>query len=101
MNTGRRLMRYAAAAILTGAVAIAGWFYFNKDSDAGPVMAQIEKISDDTKVSEDDMSSFLESETLPAPINTAVVNDDIDESDIKEMLADVSEDELQQYITTL
>ncbi|HEY0679166.1 MAG TPA: hypothetical protein VGD17_12815 [Chitinophagaceae bacterium] len=100
MNT-RRFTRYAAAAILTGALAIGGWFYLNRSANTEQTVAGIEKISDDNKVSDEEMSSFIENETLPLVVSTSSVNEDIDESDVKEMLAEVSEDELQQFLITL
>lgn len=103
MNAGRRLMRYAVAAVITGAIAIGGWFYFNNEGTTGAdpqVATAIEKISDDSKVSEEEMANYLETETLPVAINTAA-NEEMDATDLKEMLADATEDELQQFITTL
>lgn len=103
MNAGRRFMRYAAAAIITGALAIGGWFYFNNSGtvkDQQLATTAMEKISDDSKVSDEEMANYLETETLPIALNIAA-NAEINEADIREMLSEATEDELQQFITTL
>lgn len=103
MNTGRRFMRYAVAAIVAGALVISGWFYFaNSNTTTATeqqIAATIDPISDDAKVSDEEMADYLETETMPIAINTA--NEEMNETDIKEMLTDATEDELQQFITTL
>lgn len=103
MNAGRRMMRYAVAAVLAGALLIAGWFYFANSNTTGTdqqIAATIDPMSDDARVSDEEMADYLETETLPIAVNTAA-NDDMDATAIKEMLADATEDELQQFITTL
>jgi hypothetical protein len=107
MNPARRLMRYAAAAVITGAMAIGGWLYFNNDKtviDSDLQLAAVDQISDDGKVSDEEMASYLENETFAT--NTASVentgnDDELNASDVKEMLSDVSEDELKDYLITL
>ena len=102
VSMGRKIMRYAVAAVVVGIMAIGGWLYFNTKTVVTPGVAGVETISDDTKVSEEEMTNFLENETVTAAITTSFDNDtDMDEADVKEMLSDVSEDELQQYLTTL
>lgn len=105
MNTSRRFMRYAAAAVVAGVMAVAGWFYFANNSSQGisdPVIAGVDGLSEDNKISDEEISKYLEAETIP--VATAVIfpeNDEMSASDIKEMLSDVSDDELQQYLTIL
>ncbi|MGB8191021.1 MAG: hypothetical protein WCF67_03835 [Chitinophagaceae bacterium] len=108
MNPARRLMRYAAAAVITGAIAIGGWLYFNNDkpvTDPDTKLAAVDKISDDSKVSDEEMASYLENETFIATNTASVENtgkdDELNASDVKEMLSDVSEDELKDYLITL
>ena len=103
MNAGRRFMRYAVAAVVAGAIAIGGWFYFgnsNTKVTEQQIAATIDPISDDAKVSDEEMADYLETETLPVAINTAT-SEEMNETDIKEMLTEATEDELQQFITTL
>lgn len=102
VSMGRRFIRYAAAAVITGALAIGGWFYFNNNVQDKQI-AGVEKMSDDAKLSDQEMSDFLENETVPlAALSTQTTdNTDMDETDVKDMLSDISEDELQQFLTTL
>jgi hypothetical protein len=109
MTFGRKVLRYAAAAIITGVMAIGGWMYFGKDTSTSATQEQagaiaiIENMFNDQKVSEDDISNFLENETFPAAtaMNVQVSEEPMDEKDIREMLSDVSEEELNQFIITL
>jgi hypothetical protein len=97
---GRKIMRHAVAAAVAGIIVIAGWFFFN--SPVTPTnVAGVEKISEDAKVSDEEMTKFLENETVTAAVQTSFDNADMNEADVKEMLTDVSDDELQQYLTTL
>ena len=43
------------------------------------------------------MADYLETETFPVANNTAT-NEEMNETDIKEMLTEATEDELQQYL---
>lgn len=104
VSMGRRVMRVAVAALVAGVMAIGAWLYFGTTSGPEVASAGIEKISDDNKISDEEMTRFLENESLTASVSTAAFDDsniDMDEADIKEMLSDVSDDELQQYLTTL
>jgi hypothetical protein len=102
VSMGRKIMRYAVAAMVAGIMAIGGWLYFSGDNVTGDV-ANIEKISDDAKVSEEEMNKFLENGSLTATVSTVAFDTEAEmsETDVKEMLTDVSDDELQQYLTTL
>lgn len=105
MNTSRRFMRYAAAAVVAGVMAVAGWFYFANNSTGTAreqSLAAVEQLSDDSKISDEELDKYLESETFPV-VTAATLpgNEEMNASDIKEMLSDVTEDELQQYLTTL
>lgn len=103
MNAGRRFMRYAVAAVIAGAMAIGGWLYFdntNTTQQEQVATATIETMSDDSKLSDEEMADYLATETLPIAINTSV-SEDMDATDIGEMLSEATEDELQQFITTL
>ena len=103
MNAGRRFMRYAVAAVIAGVMAIGGWLYFNSSNTTDQqqvAAATIETMSDDSKLSDEEMANYLETETLPIAINTSVP-EEMDATDIREMLSEATEDELQQFITTL
>lgn len=106
VSMSRRIVRYAAAAVITGAIAISGWLYFNNSgaTGTGTETAQIiEKIGSDKTISDEEISSYLETATIPVmAVNTVqVADEEMDSADLKDMLTDVSEDEIQQYLTTL
>jgi len=100
VSMGRKVMRYAVAAAVIGIMAIGGWMYFGNNNPNKEV-AVVEKISDDSSISEEEMTNYLENGTLTVAVSAPVEHEDMDAADIKEMLSDVSDDELQQYLTTL
>jgi hypothetical protein len=105
MSFTRRVLRYAAAAMVAGLIITGGVLYLNKGGDKvtdgdKPVLAAAELDS----ISDEVLENYLENQT-PAPAETAevplannVTNDDLSASDMKELLADVSDEDLQQYI---
>jgi hypothetical protein len=103
---GRRMLGYAAAAVVAGIIVVAGWLFIDnkqgniKSSDNTPG-TEVAK-SDLDSISDDILEKYLENQ-LAAPAETAVAatnsNDaNIDASDMKDMLADVSDEDLQQYL---
>jgi hypothetical protein len=102
MGFTRRVLRYAAAAVVAGLIITGGVFYLNrggdKVTDGGdkPVLAATELDS----ISDEVLENYLENQTS-APAETplaANVTTDLSASDMKDMLADVSDEDLQQYI---
>ncbi|WP_205508663.1 hypothetical protein [Longitalea arenae] len=100
MSFPRRVLRYAAAAIVGGLILTAGLLYLNnsnKTSDkAGrAVAAQLDNISEEM------LENYLENQP-PAPSETVIAAtiaaDEMDASDMKDMLADVTDEDLQQYL---
>jgi len=95
LGTRRRFMRYAAAAILTGLVILASFLFFDrsgtKNNDADP-LAGIEKVSDEA------ILNYLETSNVPFSDVTNTASVDIDAEDIKEMIADLPDEELQKYL---
>lgn len=97
----RRLIRYAMAALIAGVIAVGTWEFFqNKPTainDNG--LTGINKISDTEKISDDEIVNYLEfnEDTLSENNNSNAVPD-FKEEEVKELLADLSDDELQQYL---
>jgi hypothetical protein len=95
MTFARKVMRVAAAAVVTGIIIAAGWLYIGNNkpvtNNGDPAVAGIENISDSS------LLSYIENQNIPLP-ETTTGNDEIGEGDMKDLLADVSDDELQQYI---
>jgi hypothetical protein len=102
MKWGPKVLRYAAAAVVTGLIVTAAWLYTNNT----PVI----KASEDTvaketqnavkKISDEELVKFIETEDnlVDEPATAITTNEEIDATDMKEMLADVSDEELQQYV---
>jgi hypothetical protein len=99
ISATRRVLRYAAAAVAAGLIITAGWLYLggNKiiEKPGGAFVYQLDSISDEM------LEKYLENQT-PAPAETAVAAttaaDEIEASDMKDMLADVTDEDLQQYL---
>lgn len=94
MTFTRKLMQYAVAAVMTGLVIIGGLKIFNgTDTITEPSIASI---------SETEILQYLESngDNVESVTNTANNEESIDLSadDMKAMLADISDEELQQYV---
>jgi hypothetical protein len=98
MRFTRRVMQYATAAVVAGVVIVAGWMYFGKTDNGTivpPVVAdKLEKVSDAA------LENYIENQTVVLPAEAAVPagSAEIDANDMKEMLADVTDEDLQQYI---
>jgi hypothetical protein len=96
MSFTRRVLRYAAAAVVAGLIITAGWLYLGKGGKITPVPpAELASISDEM------LEKYLENQTA-APAETAIATtpavDEIDANDMKDMLADVTDEDLQQYL---
>jgi hypothetical protein len=94
MNFARKVVRYAAAAVVAGLIITAGWLYMGRGGDKiDPILADIEEVSNE------DLLDFVENQTV-SPAETSIVasaNAEMNADDLQEMLADVSDDELIKY----
>ena len=104
----RRVIQYAAAAVVAGIIAVAGWMYMSKGTDKiTPDKVEMASVivpkPELNKLSDEVLEKYLESQTA-APAETAAAatdntaNAEIDATDMKDMLADVSDEDLQQYL---
>jgi hypothetical protein len=91
----RKLMRYAVAALVIGIMAVGAWFLQQPtiDSTVTKIETGIQKASDE------EILNFIQNDEAPAPLGETILNADgeMDESDIKAMLADISDSELEQF----
>lgn len=88
----RRVVRYAAAAVVAGLVVVAAWLYVGNGSGTGESLVGIEQISDDA------LESFMETDQdTPGDATMLAVNSEINPEDLKEMLVDISDEELEKY----
>lgn len=91
----RKVIRYAAAAVVTGVIAIGSYMTFKpgKVENGGEALQEIAKLSDQ------ELETFLTDNTIAlADAGTIVTNDSINEGDAKDLLANVSDEELQSYL---
>lgn len=97
--TGRKWIRYAAAAVVTGIIVLAGFMIYNnnhKDA-AGRTIAKFEK---DVKKIEDVKQTQNLIDIMDAGLNEkelASVNKTIKTDDVQQLLQDVSVDELNDF----
>ena len=95
MNFTRKVIRYAAAAVVAGLIITAGWLYVgNKGATNDNALAGIEKISDE------DLESFVENETILSSENVVLASagEEMSTEDLQAMLAEVSDEDLQNYL---
>jgi len=91
---GRKIMRLAVAAVVAGLIAIGAWMYFGSGKPAASIASIENKVK---QVSEDEMLNFLETDAQVVPESTMNNSDQIDEADMKSMLANVSDEKLEQF----
>lgn len=99
----RKLIRYAAAAIVAGLVITAGWFYFNNlpaKNNAGEDIVEKETTKEVKTLGDDELLRFIETEnnSIDETAATTANSEEIEATDIKDLLADVSDEELQKYV---
>lgn len=96
MNFTRKVVRYAAAAVVAGLIITAAWLYMGRGGGGSidPILAEIEKVSNE------DLQDFVENQAVNPAENSAIAstNAEMEAADLQEMLADVSDEELQSYI---
>jgi hypothetical protein len=95
----RKWFRYAAAAMLTGLITLAGLLYFNSRNQLDPVEQPYAWIKKSIKkVDNKTLDAFvkLADEELPAPADMA--STPVKPEEIKELLKDVSDKEIQEFL---
>lgn len=92
----RKIWRIAAAAVVAGALAITTWLYFQVADTTPPAVpvAGLEKVSDTELQQYIDNQLVNFTETNPVSVEPGEINTE----DMKEMLADVTDEELQKYL---
>ena len=106
VSFGKKLVKYAAAAILAGIIITAGILLpGRKESTAtGTVVKVEEKLRIETEnklkeLSDDELSNFIENHEASIPdMLTSAASTEIDSEDVKLMLADIPDAELKQYL---
>jgi hypothetical protein len=107
MTFRKKVLRYAAAAVVTGMILTAGFLFINRQSStvAPGALAEAEEIIEretQTNVeglSDDELVNFLDNQTAPLPdVLSAAATAEIDSEDVKIMLADIPDADLKQYL---
>jgi hypothetical protein len=97
---GRKIARYAAAAVVTGIIVVAGYLYQNKNAAPTTDIAAAT-----AKIPDQEIENFLNNNTVSLAdtyadtVNTATVEETGTAADeTKDLLADISDEELQKYV---
>ena len=91
----RKIMRYAVAAVLIGVMAITAWLTQRPSVEPPVVKAKVE--AGIKKASDEEILNFIQNDEVPLGESLLNSDGDMDESDVKAMLADVSDRELEQF----
>lgn len=88
LSFGKRIFRYASAAVVAGLLFMAGWMYL------GNKTVTIKDVSDS------ELNEYVETQVGGTDVNLSTEAEvfDLDANDVKDMLADVSDEELQRYM---
>lgn len=107
MSFGKKAMRYAVAAVILGIVITAGILFMNQRSasvPSGSIVQAEEKIQSDTQnklkgLTDDELLNFIENQPTALPdILSIAAFDELDDADVRLMLADIPDAELKQYL---
>jgi len=100
---GRKIMRYAAAAVITGIVAVSVYFYSGNSK-----VVTVDLPGAVAKIPDQEIENFLNDNTVALAnigtetdsLNTATTVEDAgtNAEDTKDLLADISDEDLQQYV---
>jgi len=91
----RRLMKYAVAAIFVGVIAIGSWFVLNNQPGVIQPTAKVENAVH--QASDEEMLNFIQNDDAPAAETALNTNEEMNEADMKVMLANVPDEELEQF----
>jgi hypothetical protein len=102
-NKRKSWLRYAAAAVVIGVIATSTLFVFNhKFNPKSFAYAKIDdnQLTDSLHIANDeDILSYMQSHNIPmTDTSNSVASLDLNDNDADDMLADVSDNELQQYV---
>ncbi len=92
---GRKMMRYAAAAVVAGLMLVAGYMYTG-NKPVSPASAAVPELA---KLTDLDLENFLNTNTVSVADTSNIIStdEDLTEKDSKDLLANISDEELQHY----
>ena len=110
VSFGRRMnwLKYSAAAVVAGLMVTVGWLRWHNNTPSALVaavpstQAPVDVVKNLAKVSDTELQNFLvdQDTTLAQPVtnNTLMATVDMDDTNLKSLLGDVSDGELKQYM---
>ena len=99
--THRRWFRYAAAAVVTGVIVLAGFIYFNSRKPVDPVEQPYAWVKKSIKkVDKADIDAFVKLANEEFINQSVVANSPVKPEEIKELMKDVSDQEIQDFLDT-
>ena len=97
----KKMMQYAAAAVVLGIIAVSSYVIATKPGEAagGDTIAKtgLDSVAV-AKIPDQEIESFLNTSNVSIADISASEDNAVDETDIKDLLADISDEELQQYL---
>lgn len=109
ISFGRKYMRYAAAAVVTSIIALSAFLYFGKTTHDDLASNQSKSTVLDSaglaKIPDQEIESFLDNNSTSlayigtdADTTDALSSDASNSNDTKDLLANISDEELQKYV---
>ncbi|MEO6313420.1 MAG: hypothetical protein ABIU63_17475 [Chitinophagaceae bacterium] len=98
---GKKAMRYAAAAVVTGIIVVTGYVISTRPDMLHSVAASKSAPWDSARVAaipDQEIEGFLNANTVSVADITTIDDHTVDEEDIKDLLADIPDEELQRYL---
>lgn len=97
--TKHRWFRYAAAAVVTGVIVLAGFMYFNSRNSVDPVEQPYAWVKKSIKkVDKSDIDAFVKLADEELTNLAAVATSPVKPEEIKELMKDVSDKEIQDFL---
>lgn len=102
MGGSRKWFRYAAAAVVTGVIAVLSVMYFNRDGDGGSIgtaIARFEKsvLKEIKKTSDTELTEFVK-QFDEAGLRTDETASTDTNKEVRDLLKDIPENELKQFL---
>jgi hypothetical protein len=97
INSSRKWMRYAVAAVITGAIAISSIFYFGNDKSVDPASQPHEWVAKKLKnVPDKELDEFINT----ADVNTtAIAKSEINEkTEVRKLVKDIPDSDLDKFL---
>lgn len=97
MFSFRKPMRYAAAAVIAGVILVGTLFYFQGSSDTDRLTTP--QLSSFDSIPIEELETYISSQPTINTLNTSMyASSELKNEDIREILSDVPESDLQQYL---